>query len=141
MTDERERTGVDARRWGMPVQGRISDRAHVLRVGNDADYRVALQGDLGGSPSGFTIFHARDPRELDRALLDRPPDLVLLDAPWYGERGITLLRDLKRGNPQLRTVLLTPPGSENAAGPMLHSILLSRCPRKYGYLSHRSNNG
>jgi two-component system OmpR family response regulator len=81
----------------------------ILLVEDDREIRTLLGGFL--TAEGFAVDLAEDGRAMDRALLRRTPDLVVLDLMLPGEDGLSICRRLRqRGN--LPIVFLTAKGDD-----------------------------
>jgi two-component system OmpR family response regulator len=83
--------------------------ATILVVEDDREIRSLLGGFL--MQEGFAVDLAEDGRAMDRAILKRAPDLVVLDLMLPGEDGLSICRRLRqRGN--LPILFLTAKGSD-----------------------------
>ena len=60
---------------------------------------------------GWQARHLQHPRELDRALSEAVPDLLVLDELLPGQRGTDVLLRLRQGHPQLPVLMLSALGA------------------------------
>jgi DNA-binding response OmpR family regulator len=72
---------------------------------DDADLGSLLLEQLG--QRGWQARHLQHPRELDKALTESVPDLLVLDELLPGQRGTDVLLRLRQGHPQLPVLMLS----------------------------------
>ncbi|WP_066639113.1 hybrid sensor histidine kinase/response regulator [Desulfolucanica intricata] len=87
--------------------------------------------------SGFDVFCASDTRSAWELLVDKNPDLVLLDVVMPGENGLEFLSKIHSHNPNMGVVIMTAFGSEDIAAMALKLGAMDyiRKPFKYSSLS------
>jgi DNA-binding response OmpR family regulator len=76
---------------------------------DDADLGSLLLEQLG--QRGWQARHLQHPRELDKALTESVPDLLVLDELLPGQRGTDVLLRLRQGHPQLPVLMLSALGA------------------------------
>lgn len=87
----------------------INSKEHVLLVDDDAALRRLLTRYL--SENGYVVTAVADGVEMDHALENQPPDLVILDLMLPGEDGFSLARRL-RGGSEVPIVMLSARGDD-----------------------------
>ena len=101
--------GADAQ-TAMPTCGTgAGKRCSVLVVDDDADLRDLLVRYL--ESNGFEAYAVADGAAMDRWLLERLPDLLVLDLMLPGKDGLTLAREL-RGRGDLPIIMLSAHGTD-----------------------------
>jgi DNA-binding response OmpR family regulator len=76
---------------------------------DDADLGSLLLEQLG--QRGWQARHLQHPRELEKALTESVPDLLVLDELLPGQRGTDVLLRLRQGHPQLPVLMLSALGA------------------------------
>lgn len=76
---------------------------------DDADLGSLLLEQFG--QRGWQARHLQHPRELEQALAEAVPDLLVLDELLPGQRGTDLLLRLRQGHPQLPVLMLSALGA------------------------------
>ena len=76
---------------------------------DDADLGSLLLEQFG--QRGWQARHLQHPRELEQALADAVPDLLVLDELLPGQRGTDVLLRLRQGHPQLPVLMLSALGA------------------------------
>ena len=81
----------------------------VWILDDDADLGSLLLEQF--AQRGWQARHLQHPRELDRALSEAVPDLLVLDELLPGQRGTDVLLRLRQGHPQLPVLMLSALGA------------------------------
>lgn len=81
----------------------------LLIVDDDADFREAME--LEFQDRGYRVICAPDYRTAMAQAAAHRPEFAVIDLKLQGERGLEVLRDLKRRLPECRAVVLTGYGS------------------------------
>ncbi|OLC39850.1 MAG: hypothetical protein AUH81_00465 [Candidatus Rokubacteria bacterium 13_1_40CM_4_69_5] len=111
----------------LPEHGR--GKACVLVAGSDAALRRRLLRGLGREPSVTPIHEARDRGEVERALDQLNPAILLLDFPMPGFHRPGSLRSIHALSPSTRTVLLVRSPDDSAAVGALKEGAKGYCSR------------
>lgn len=90
-----------------PVQ---LDYKKILMVDDDVRMRELLQRYLG--EQGFSVKTASDAAEMDAALAEEQPDLLVLDLMLPGEDGLAICRRLRATGTDMPIIMLTARGDE-----------------------------
>lgn len=88
-------------------------KGRIILVDDDRDHRRAASDWL--SVSGFDVLSFDRAEDAYKAIIDRPPDLVLTDLRMPGIDGMTLLSSIARKQPGLPVILLTAHGDVSLA--------------------------
>lgn len=112
----------------VPRHGRR--RACVLVAGSDAALRRRLLRSLGQEPSVTPVHEARDRREVERALDELNPAVLLLDFPMRGFYRRRSLQSIRALSPSTRTVLLVRSPDDSAAVGALKEGAKGYCSRR-----------
>jgi DNA-binding response OmpR family regulator len=85
---------------------------HILLVEDDESLRSLLRISL--EKMGYTVTEARDGKEALKLYKDAPVDLVLTDIMMPEKEGLEIIRELRRGNPELKIIAMSGGGRTNA---------------------------
>ena len=88
----------------------MTEAARILIVEDNRDLAFGLQTNL--EVQGFLVELATDGESGLQAILDDPPDLVVLDLMLPGLNGIEVLKRVREKNPQVPILILTARGNE-----------------------------
>jgi two-component system phosphate regulon response regulator OmpR len=86
------------------------DFKRILMVDDDVRMRELLQRYLG--EQGFSVKTASDAAEMDAALAEERPDLLVLDLMLPGEDGLAICRRLRATGSDMPIIMLTARGDE-----------------------------
>jgi two-component system, OmpR family, response regulator len=84
--------------------------SHVLVVEDDEEIAALVAKYL--STNEYRVTCARDGREMDRVLLDKSVDLIVLDLNLPGEDGLSICRRLRGQDSTIPIVILTAKGED-----------------------------
>ncbi|MFO8236767.1 MAG: response regulator, partial [Prochlorococcaceae cyanobacterium] len=92
----------------------MSDTIWILD--DDVELGALLTEQFGSR--GWDVCHLNHPRQLDEALADSVPDLLVLDELLPGRRGTDVLMELRCSHPRLPVLMLSALGraSDRVAG-------------------------
>lgn len=82
----------------------------LLVVDDDAELRELTEAYL--SQQGFTVRTVADAAEMDAALADRRPDLIILDLMLPGEDGLSIAKRLKADGGRVPIIMLSAQGDD-----------------------------
>jgi len=82
----------------------------ILMVDDDVRMRELLQRYLG--EQGFSVTTVSDAAEMDKALAQEQPDLLVLDLMLPGEDGLAICRRLRATGSEMPIIMLTARGDE-----------------------------
>ena len=83
---------------------------HILLVDDDLRLRGLLETYL--KREGFEVSAAGNAEQMERALRDRPVDLMVLDLMLPGRGGLDICRDLRAAQNSLPVIMLTAKGDD-----------------------------
>ena len=83
---------------------------HILLVDDDLRLRGLLETYL--KREGFEVSAAGNAEQMERALRDRPVDLMVLDLMLPGRGGLDICRDLRAEQNSLPVIMLTAKGDD-----------------------------
>lgn len=92
------------------MNGEQHDIKRVLMVDDDVRMRDLLQRYLG--EQGFEVKTAADATQMDAALAEEQPDLLVLDLMLPGEDGLAICRRLRATGCDMPIIMLTARGDE-----------------------------
>lgn len=87
----------------------IAMAGSIWILDDDADLGSLLLDQFG--QRGWQARHLQHPRELEQALADTVPDLLVLDELLPGQRGTDVLSGLRQAHPQLPVLMLSALGA------------------------------
>ena len=79
----------------------------IFLVEDSAIVRERLEAMLAGVPGASVVGHAGGATEALRSILEKRPDLVVLDVQLAEGSGFDVLRELHARAPELKVVMLT----------------------------------
>ena len=84
----------------------MKSRVKILLVDENGFERRAIRGFLEARADADVVAEAEDAGEALAALLDTPPDMVIVDLPYDLEAGLSLVRTIRSNNPQMPVMII-----------------------------------